>query len=377
MIAAAVGIVTLLFPGLLKGLASTDGFMPHATCYLRNSKVIFLHVSSDLTIGLSYVAISLLLGYLVYKASKHIPFHWMFLAFGLFIVTCGFTHFMEVWTVWQPVYWLAGYVKFICAAASLATAIALARLVPRIFELIEGMKVSEERRLKLETANADLEAFAYSVSHDLRAPLRAVSGMAGALRQDYGEKLGPEGHMYIDRINAASGKMDALIRDLLEYSRVSRAVVTPEPLDPRDVIDEAKAAISVDLENAHAEVQVAGTFPKVLANRTLLTQALMNLLSNAIKFVQPGVRPIVRVYARESMGAVRIAIQDNGIGIPREYQGKIFGIFERLHPANEYPGTGIGLAIVQKAIDRMHGALGLESEPGSGSLFWIELPKAS
>ncbi len=113
--------------------------------------------------------------------------------------------------------------------------------------------------------------------------------------------------------------MDGLIRDLLEYSRVSRAEITPESLDPRDVIADAKAAIAADLESTHAEVQVAETFPKVLANRTLLTQAVMNLLSNAIKFVAPGVRPSVRIYARESIGGVRIAIQDNEIGIPREY----------------------------------------------------------
>src|SRR5215472_19020672 len=110
--------------------------MPHATCYLRNPRIIALHVTSDLLIGFAYVAISSTLAWLVYKSSRDIPFHWMFLAFGAFIVTCGFTHFMEVCTVWKAVYWLAGWVKVICAAASVATAIALYRLVPQIFALV-------------------------------------------------------------------------------------------------------------------------------------------------------------------------------------------------------------------------------------------------
>lgn len=111
IIASAVLLCGVLFPDFVRGLLRADQFMPHATCYLRNPSIIFLHVTSDLLIGLSYVSISTTLAFLVHKASKDIPFHWMFLAFGLFIITCGFTHFMEVWTVWQAVYWLAGYVK--------------------------------------------------------------------------------------------------------------------------------------------------------------------------------------------------------------------------------------------------------------------------
>src|SRR5262245_27844315 len=136
LISVAVTAVALLFPEFIHGLLRADQFMPHSTCYLRNPKVIALHVTADLLIGLAYVSISSTLAYLVYKASKDIPFHWMFLAFGLFIITCGFTHFMEVWTVWQAVYWLAGYVKIICAVASVATALALYRLVPKVFGLI-------------------------------------------------------------------------------------------------------------------------------------------------------------------------------------------------------------------------------------------------
>ncbi|HTL17199.1 MAG TPA: histidine kinase dimerization/phospho-acceptor domain-containing protein, partial [Patescibacteria group bacterium] len=230
VIGTAVVIVAAIFPELLGGLVRSDQFMPHATCYLRNPKIILLHVSSDLLIGLAYVSISTTLGYLVYRASADIPFHWMFLAFGLFIITCGFTHFMEVWTVWKAVYWLAGYVKLICAVASVATAIALYPLVPKVFALIRAVRVSEERRVELQRANQELEAFAYSVSHDLRAPLRAVQGMSRALTEDFGPRLEPEAQAYVERIVGASKRMDALVRDLLEYSRVSRSAFDLHPI---------------------------------------------------------------------------------------------------------------------------------------------------
>ena len=372
----AVAATLLLFPGTVTSLLRADQFMPHATCYLRNPGVIFLHVSSDLAIGFAYVSISTTLGYLVYKARAKIPFHWMFLAFGLFIITCGFTHFMEVWTVWRAVYWLAGYVKVICALASVVTAIALFPLVPKVFALIEAVKMSEDRKVKLERANEELEAFAYSVSHDLRAPLRAVQGMARALQEDYGQKLEPGAHEYTDRIMDASKRMDALIRDMLEYSRITRTEFEVRPVRVESALAAAQSSIAEDLKERQAEIRIEGSFPGVLAEPTLLTQVFLNLLSNAIKFVAPGTQPQVQIYARDAGRKVRVCVQDNGIGIATQYQEKIFRMFERLHSVSEYPGTGIGLAIAQKAMVRMNGSLGVESEAGQGSLFWIELPKA-
>ncbi|HMJ90007.1 MAG TPA: hypothetical protein VK530_09335, partial [Candidatus Acidoferrum sp.] len=162
---------------------------PHAICYLASPKMIWLHVTSDALIGIAYVSISLTISFLVYRASEDIPFHWMFLAFGLFIVSCGFTHFMEVLVIWQPLYWLSGYVKVVTAAASVATAIALFSLVPKVFLLIDSVRKTELRRKKIETLNEELDAFTSSVAHDLRAPLRAIAGMSLALREDYGDSL--------------------------------------------------------------------------------------------------------------------------------------------------------------------------------------------
>jgi signal transduction histidine kinase len=130
------------------------------------------------------------------------------------------------------------------------------------------------------------------------------------------------------------------------------------------------------VKESGADIQVDGTLPGVVANPTLLTQALANLLSNAIKFVPPGVRPAVRISAQDNGTHVRLSVKDNGIGIAPEHRDRIFHIFERLHPPEKYSGTGIGLAIVQKAVLRMKGSLGLDSTPDQGTCFWIELPKA-
>ncbi|HWQ90270.1 MAG TPA: histidine kinase dimerization/phospho-acceptor domain-containing protein, partial [Clostridia bacterium] len=285
--------VMILFPEVKHGLLRADEFMPHATCYLRNPKIILLHVSSDVLIGASYLCIAFTLGYLVHRGSKDIPFHWMFLAFGLFIVTCGFTHLMEVWTVWQAVYWLAGYVKLITAMASVTTAVALLLLIPKIFSLIEALKISEQRRIKLEAANTELESFAYSVSHDLRAPLRAVQGMASAMTEDYRDRLDPGGQEYLERISGASKRMDVLIQDILSYTRVGRVDLSLEPVDTGAAVEAALESVAADIAHSGAEVRREEPLLPVRANKTLLVQVLANLLSNALKFVGPGKRPVI------------------------------------------------------------------------------------
>jgi signal transduction histidine kinase len=158
---ASLGVMALaattliLVPSALRGMLSS-GFLPHSYCYLFNKQLIALHVGSDTIIWLSYVAISCTLVYLVWRARREIPFTWMFLAFGLFIVACGFTHLMEVVVLWHPLYWLAGDVKLITAVASIVTAIALPGLVPQVHAMVTAAQLSEERRVQLERANADL-----------------------------------------------------------------------------------------------------------------------------------------------------------------------------------------------------------------------------
>src|SRR5262245_25879580 len=152
VVAAAAGTLMVFSPVPFRGMLEAGGFMPHGHCYLWQPKLVGLHVVSDVFIGTAYVAISLTLAYLVYRARDDMPFSWMFLAFGAFIVACGGTHFMEVGTLWRPTYWLAGNVKLLTAAASVTTAVALPPLVPRVLTAIQAQRLAEERAAELAAA---------------------------------------------------------------------------------------------------------------------------------------------------------------------------------------------------------------------------------
>ena len=235
-----------------------------------------------------------------------------------------------------------------------------------------------ERTAQLEEANAQLEAFAYSVSHDLRAPLRGVQGFAQALFEDYGDKLDDTGKEYAARAVSAAAEMDQLIRDLLEYSRIARREVPLQRVDLPGAVQTVLAHADGDLRPNGAEINADVDDCQVIANPPVLSQVLGNLLGNAVKFVRPGDKPSVRLTCeRLPDGFVRLAVRDNGIGIAPQHQKRIFNVFERLHGAEEYPGTGIGLAIVRRGVERMGGRYGVESDLGRGSTFWIDLPAAA
>ena len=228
----------------------------------------------------------------------------------------------------------------------------------------------------LAAANQELDAFSYSISHDLRAPLRAMQGFSEALLEDYGERLDATGHDYANRIVAGSRQMDVLIQDLLAYSRLVRAEVSLDPVSLETVVDEARGALELEVKERGGEIVVDRPLGRVLAHRAVLGQIVTNLLGNAVKFTRPDAPPRVRVRGERGHGRVRLWVEDNGIGIAPEHHERIFRAFERLHGMQQYPGTGIGLAIVQKGATRLGGQAGVESEPGAGSRFWVELAEA-
>jgi PAS domain S-box-containing protein len=237
-------------------------------------------------------------------------------------------------------------------------------------------EVAEASR-KLKEANTELESFSYTVSHDLRAPLRALQGFADALQEDYGEQLTEGARGYCARIVGAAQRMEQLIEDLLTYSRLSRSELHSKPLDLDIVVDRAVHALAADMERRGAAIRKRGTFPPVIAHRVTLIHVLQNLLTNAMKFTADGVAPAVSIYAEDRGRNVRLWVEDNGIGVPPEYRGRIFKVFERLHGNAVFPGTGIGLAIVKRGVERMGGEAGIEPGATGGSRFWVELPRAS
>ena len=273
-----------------------------------------------------------------------------------------------------------------------------------------------ERTASLEETISDLEDFSHSITHDLRAPLRAIRSFAQILGDECLACGRPRAQDHIHRITSAAARMDKLIQDVLQYSRLARSELKLAPVDVQELllgIIESYPAF----QPPQVEIQIEGSLPRVLGNEAALTQCFSNLLGNAIKFVVPGTRPQVRVWAERVANpkaeirkpkegrkpkseprieppdaatgqppithhasritpppSVRLWFADNGVGIPKEAQERIFNMFQRLDKS--YDGTGVGLTVLRKAVEKMGGKVGLESEPGCGSRFWVELKAA-
>jgi signal transduction histidine kinase len=226
------------------------------------------------------------------------------------------------------------------------------------------------RTSELRETVAELESFSYSIAHDLRAPLRSMSGFAEILLAEHSGQLNHGGKLCLNRIVRSAGVMDQLIRDVLNYGQILRANPVLEPIDMAlhfQVTREYYPAFSQE----GANIQIEGPFPKVLGNAALLTQIVSHLFDNSIKFTQPGKRPAVRVWSESGGRLARFYIKDSGIGIPPDQHQRIFGVFEQLDQVQD--GTGIGLAIVKKAVERLGGTVGVVSEPGRGATFWFDL----
>jgi PAS domain S-box-containing protein len=256
---------------------------------------------------------------------------------------------------------------------TIASQVAFAIERQRSAEALEALV--DERTVSLRQAVAQMEEFSYSVSHDLRAPVRAMRGYAEAIMEEYGQRLDASGREMLARILNNSARMDRLIRDLLTYSRISRREIQLEPVSlerlVRDVVQQYP-----DMRPERADIEVQTPLAEVLAHEPSLTQVISNLLSNAVKFVPRDSRPRVRVRMERQPSTARLWIEDNGIGIKPEHQSRLFSMFERVHAEKHYEGTGIGLAIVRKAVERMNGTVGVESDGVSGSRFWVDLPLA-
>jgi signal transduction histidine kinase len=263
-------------------------------------------------------------------------------------------------------------------------------------------KEVNDRTLKLRDTITELETFSHTIAHDLRAPIRAMTGFCEVLSEDFSAVLPAEGAEVIGRLSGACRRLEDLTRDLLAFSKVSRQDIQLAPVDVDEIVSEV---LSMNLAALNT-VQVRRPLAPVIAHRTLLKQCLANLIDNASKFVMLGAIPEISIYTEEvhpdtesiakSAGApfmradgrdktifpssggrrIRIVVQDKGIGIDPEAHGKIFGIFERATSSAEYPGSGIGLAIVARAMQRMAGTCEVESALGVGSCFRLELPAA-
>jgi PAS domain S-box-containing protein len=541
----------------LKSLVFPGGFMSHGYCYLWTPSLIGLHVVSDSLIALSYLSIPITLVRFTRKR-RDIPFSWMFLCFGAFIVACGGTHMMEVWTIWFPSYWLAGALKAVTACISVATAILLIRVVPpalalpgtrwliesnrrlageveqrahtesslrrvsedleervaertaalvatnqslreselryrilvehapeaivvldldqgrfidlnenaeRLFgmsreellrvgpvevsppfqpdgrpsskaagavleralryeaprfewvhrsaagkeipceislvrlpssgrNLVRGSVVDiserkeaeneiyklnaelelrvKERTVQLETANRDLESFTYSVSHDLRAPLRHMEGFSRILAEEYGPQLPAGAKRHLERVRSATLHMGQLVDDLLNLARVGRGSLRIVTTDLNELVAETILSLEAETRGRPVDWRV-GRLSRAQCDPGLMRQVFFNLLSNALKFTRHREQAVIEIGEDLIEGAPVIFVRDNGVGFDMRYADKLFQVFQRLHGEEEFEGTGVGLAIVYRILQKHGGAIRAEASPQNGATFFFAL----
>lgn len=377
-------------------------FMPHGHCYLWKTGLVGLHVVSDSLIALAYYSIPVILICFV-KKREDVPFPKIFWLFGAFIIACGTTHLMEVWTLWNPDYWISGIIKALTAIVSLYTALELIPIIPQALalpspakleainrkleqEILERQKIEEALKAymeQLEASNRQLEEFAYVASHDLQEPLRKILTFGDRLKVKCGPILSEQAGDYLDRMQNAAKRMQTLINDLLTLSRINTPTSGMITVNLATIISEVKSDLEVRIEQLNAQLEI-GELPTLEADPTQMRQLLQNLIDNGLKFHANGGFPIIKIYSNpcknlDSNGSqtedyCQIFVEDNGIGFDEKYLEKIFIPFQRLHARSEYTGTGIGLAICRKIAERHNGTITAKSEPNSGTTFIITLP---
>jgi len=429
----ATSVVVL---ALLAGLAivfhgsASDMFMPHAHCYLFNEKLMLLHGGSDLFIGLSYLAISATIGWLVHRSRRDLPFHWMMLAFALFIVACGTTHFMEVWTLRapNPPYWISGWAKFVTALASVLTAVFLIPLVPKVRALLESARRSSERKDELEKAYAALDElyrksagshsrsaagerqdlaqmakevsvharvleqaketaeaanrakdqFLAMLSHELRTPL--TPALAAASNLETAEHIDPgELREALGSIRRNIELEARLVDDLLDLTRISKGKIEihSSTINLHETVEHAAEMCRSEAHQKGNEFQVAldAREHHVSGDGARLAQIVWNLLLNAVKFTPAKGEISVRT-SNPHLGAVRIEVCDSGIGIEPDMLPRIFEPFNQGDESTtrRYGGLGLGLSIAHGLVTAHGGTITARSEgKGKGTSFVIDL----
>ncbi len=350
----------------------SEQFLPHGHCFMWSPGVLWMHVVSDLLIAMAYFAIPFVLFYIT-RRRRDLPFDWLVVCFGVFIIACGLTHLMDVWNIWHTQYWLEGFLKVLTAIASVPTAILLWRSLTGIL-LLPSRRQLRDANESLARANRELEAFTASVSHDLRSPLTTIAGQAGLLELSLPDAT-DEQRRRLARIQGSVKQMSELIDALLVLSRISRQTLHREIVDASSLV-ESIVQDTRQKDPARTVEVVIQPDMTVHGDRRLLSDLFQNLIANAWKFTSKTQGARIEIGQSSGGSMVTLYVRDNGAGFDMAYEQKLFKPFQRLHGASEFDGSGIGLATVARIIDRHGGRIWAEGKPNAGAVFYFTLPAA-
>lgn len=387
-------------------------FLPHGQCYLWKTDVLLTHVISDGIISISYFSIPIALGVLLRYRLDLANFRYMVWLFMLFILFCGMTHLMAIYTIWFPAYQLSGFVKAMTAIVSIATAIVAWPLIPHLLKIpsmgevvgvnkelnqeVEERKRAEKKLKKyqeqledlvnertsqlreanqlLQKSNEDLEEFAYIISHDLQEPLRMISRFAALSREELGTEVSESAATYLSEVEKGALKMQDMIEGLLSLSRLERGHDEKSHFDLGMIITSVEGTFADERGQFPYQLTREG-IGELYANPLSMRMVLQNLIGNAIKY-RAADRPLqIHISMTDLGNQWGVSVRDNGIGIEARHKEVVFQAFRKLHPASQYPGTGIGLAIVKKIVERHKGSVSIESEAGQGTRILMTFPK--
>jgi signal transduction histidine kinase len=332
--------------------------------------VLWTHVVSDILIALAYFAMPFVLLHLA-RRRRDLPFDRFLVAFGIFAVSCGMTHLLDVWNLWHADYWLEGVLKAVTAAAAVPAAILLWRALPRILS-VPSQRQLRDANESLARANRELEAFTASVSHDLRSPLTTIAGQAGLLELSMPNATEDQ-RRRLKRIQGSVKQMSELIDALLVLSRISRHTLHREIIDVTALVESIVQDLRQKDPSRNVEVEIQPGM-SVHGDRRLINDVFINLLGNAWKFTSRTDRARIEIGQSQHGSMATLFVKDNGAGFDMAHEQKLFKPFQRLHGAAEFEGTGVGLATVARIIDRHGGRIWAEGKPGDGAVFYFTLP---